>query len=104
MKDYGKEISILDMPDLMEIAKHGTPVPGREDIVRISEHQYYITSIPNNRAIINTSQAFKTKEENQPLLDFLSEYIGREYYRQELAKYGIDIDDLTKEDWAALTQ
>lgn len=83
------------MFDKMELAKHGTPVPGREDIVKIGENQYVITSVPGN-VIINTTYAVKSEEENKPMLDFLGKYIGDILFRQELKKRGLDIPDLYK--------
>lgn len=78
--------------DKFELAKHGTPVPGREDIVKIGEDQYVITSNPYN-VIINTSRAVKTKEENKPMIDFLSKFVVQELIKQELVKRGEDPAD-----------
>ena len=74
----------------MELAKNGTPVPGREDIVKISENQYVITSIPNNNVIINTSKAVKSKKENEPIFRFLRQTMLEYFVKKELREQGID--------------
>lgn len=87
--------------DKFELAKKGVPHPKNPNIVQISKCQYVILDAPGN-AIINTSFANKSEEENKPALEFLSKLISRKLYEQELRKQGIDIDDLTEEDWDAI--
>lgn len=80
------------MFDKFELAKHGTPVPGREDIVKIDEHRYVITSNPYN-VIINTSRALKSAEENKPYIDYLSKIILNSLVKQEIINRGGDPKD-----------
>lgn len=79
--------------DKFELAKHGTPVPGRDDIIKIDEHRYVITSNPYN-VIINTSRAVKTKEENKPILDFLGKVMFDALLKQEVRRRGLDPDEV----------
>lgn len=95
---------VIDTPfhfDKYELAKNGVPHPSNPNVVQISKCQYVILGVPGN-VIINTSKAFKTAEENKPSLEFLSRLISRKLYEQELRKRGIDINDLTEEDWEAI--
>ena len=87
--------------DKFELAKKGVPHPKNPNVVQISKCQYVILNTPGN-VIINTSMAYKTAEENKPSLEFLSRLISRKLYEQELKKQGIDINDLSKEDWDAI--
>lgn len=87
--------------DKFELAKNGVPHPDNPNIVQISKCQYVILNAPGN-VIINTSRANKTREENKPMLDRLSKYLSRRYYEEALKKQGIDINDLSKEDWDAI--
>lgn len=84
-------MEIPEMFDKFELAKHGTPVPGREDIVKIDEHRYVITSNPY-QVIINTSKSVKSKEENKPILDFVSKIVFDNLVKQEIRKRGLDPD------------
>ena len=76
-----------------ELAKQGTLVPGSEYIYKIGENQYISMNNPYN-CIINTSKAFKTREENIPVFRFLRQRILEYFVKEELKEQGVDTEGL----------